>query len=429
MLLSLLYDDVLAQDETLVCSTKMARWFRDAESFKLLEQLFESGGTRILGRPLERYPQELQQRALDEPIMARAEQLERFSVNNDGSPITFKKDQRAFHDRLQHLLRRLPSAHRHAGSRRKLDKELGKDLMQAFGDLLETVLIDKRYERWRTSRFNKITPEMADDFVRYIKDPRQAIKRLTQKRPTQPPKFTPEPHELVFSTALAVQVAATYEDRAEDMQNLIETVFATPFCQDEGADGRYGPLLRDLPFPLDDDKEQIEADDAVKVEVWVSTSLRLPRPDSNFAETIQKVRGSPSVRNLRSAMTNLGDDWTFASATNAWKAVADDIAFTVSSGSAKEIDLGMVLASAGKKVLYGTMVDFMLEPPRSAREIPFRLGKQAGEALSSVGGELWSKLRQADLEHQRITRELEEAVDFTCVKHPTIRSGPIVKEK
>ena len=89
MLLSLLYDDVFAQDEILVCSKKMARWFRDNESFRLLEEAVESGGMGVLKRPYERYPPELQERALEQPVTTRREHVERFSVNNDGTPLRF----------------------------------------------------------------------------------------------------------------------------------------------------------------------------------------------------------------------------------------------------------------------------------------------------------------------------------------------------
>jgi hypothetical protein len=89
MLLSLLYADVLAQDETLVCSEKMASWFSDGESFSLLEQLVECGGLSVLKRPWERYPPGLRVQALRQPIASRREQLEKFSVNNDGAPLQF----------------------------------------------------------------------------------------------------------------------------------------------------------------------------------------------------------------------------------------------------------------------------------------------------------------------------------------------------
>ena len=59
MVLSLLYDDVLAQDETFLCSDKMAKWFSTDENSKLLDELFACGGLSVLKRPKDRYPDNL----------------------------------------------------------------------------------------------------------------------------------------------------------------------------------------------------------------------------------------------------------------------------------------------------------------------------------------------------------------------------------
>ena len=426
MLLSLLYDDVFAQDETLVCSKKMSRWLHDSESFRLLEQLFECGGMGVLKRPWERYPRELQERALELPITARREHLERFSVNNDGEQIRFDDKQRAFHNRLEAFLVGRPHAHRHAGS----EKKLGKDLMQEFGNLLATVLTDGRYNKWLKSRFKNITPGIAEDFVRFIHDPSKAIERLKRKRPDRPPRFTPQSGGLVFSTALAVQVAATYrKEEAEELQGLIETVFARPFCQDEGAEGRYGRLLRDLPFPLEVEEEETGIADVVKVEVLVKAPLRLPWPGPNFAEIIEKVRESASGKNLRGAMNQLGYDLTFATAKNAWEAVTADIASMASSPKMKEIELRMLAVTAGKGLFYGVMADLMLRTPHSLDDVSSHLPGPLLGTLFSVGGDLYPKLRQADLERQQISQPLEKAVEFTCVPHPTIKAAQDLKKR
>jgi hypothetical protein len=419
MLLSLLYDDVFAQDETLVCSRKMARWFPDSESFGLLEQTFECGGISVLKRPWERYPQKLQEKALEQPIAARREHLEEFSVNNDGAPLRFDKKRREFHNRLEAFLAGHSFAHRHAGSQKKL----GKDLMHEFGSLLAVVLTDGRYNKWLKSKFKNIKPETAEGFARFISDPNRAIERLERERPDRPPRFTPLSGGLVFSTALAVQVAATYSEKeAKELQSLIETVFARPFCQDEGAEGRYGRLLRDLPLPLEVEDGETGITDLVKVEVKVNVPLRLPWPGPNFADIIGKVRENPSGINLRSAMNQLGSEANFGTVRNAWQAVAEDIASIASSTKVKEIDLRMLVVEAEKGFLWGAMADFALQPPRSLDDVSSRLPVPLLGALFSVGGELYPKLRQADLERQRISEPLEKAVEFTCVRHPAVKS-------
>ena len=68
------------------------------------------------------------------------------------------------------------------------------------------------------------------------------------------------------------------------------------------------------------------------------------------------------------------------------------------------------------------MADFMLRPPHSLDDVSSRLPALLLGALFSVGGDLYPELRKADLEHQRISRQLETAVEFTCVRHPAITS-------
>jgi hypothetical protein len=421
MLLSLLYDNVFAHDETLVCSKKLARWFPDNESFRLLEQIVDCGGLGVLKRPVGRYPDDLQALALTQPITAREKHLEKFSVNNDGTPIVFDKRQREFHRRLEALLMNHPRVHRDAG----LEKRLGTDLMQEFGRLLVTVLTDGRYRRWLKSRFKNITSQIAGDFVEFVDNPATAIARL--ERANQSPRFTRLSAIPVFSTALAVQVAATYPKReAKDLTDLIVSVFAGPFCRDEGAEGRYGRRVRDLPFVLEAEDSQVTVDDVMRVEVEVRISVRLPRMGLDYSEILGKVRESASGRNLRHAMNQLGYDPTFDVVKRAWEAVSADITSMASSSKTKEIQLRMVAISAGKGLLWGAMADFMLRPPQSLGDLPSRLPASLLGALFSVGGDLYPRLRKLDLERQRISRQLEAAVEFTCVRHPAIKAEGLV---
>lgn len=419
-LLSLLYDEVFAQDEILVCSQRMARWFGDEESFRLLEELVECGGLSVLKRPWERYPKELQEQALKQPIAARKVHLERFSVNNDGAPLQFNLEQLQFHKKLEGLLASRDHAHRFAGSKKKQ----GKDLMQQFASLLAKVLTERKYKRWLRLRFKNITPEIADDFVQYIRDPDSAIDRLKAQMPDRPPKFTPQSGAPVFSTALAVQVAAIYGEReAKELQDLIETVFARPFCEEEDAEGRYGSLLRELPFLLKDEgRENAGPVDAVKVIEAVKIPVGLPSPGPNFANIIGKLRQLDSMKQLRKAMNQLGRDTKFANATDAWNAVAADLAGLVSKNNLKEINMWVVLVEAGKAAFCGAMADFLIRPPSDVHDLAFRLPERLGKALFEVGGGLGIKLGQVDLERQRLTELLEQAVEFSCVPHPTIKA-------
>lgn len=419
MILSLLYDEVLALDENILCSRTFPRWFRDAESFRLFEEVVDCGGIAVLKRPWQRYPKELQGLAQIEPIAARRRHLEQFSVDNHGTPLRFTPVQSAFHSRLETVLKNRPRAHRYAGSENKL----GNDLMKEFGALLASVLTDSRYESWLRSKFRAITPRATDDFVRFIHEPAMAIEHLRRERPDQPPRYTPRDGRPLFDTAVAVQVAATYKDQASELQDLIETVFATPFCQDEGADGRYGRRLRDLPIQEDRGGKTAPV---VSVETRVSVPLTLPWPGAGFSKIIAGVRERESGKRLRRAMSSLAGDSAFETARAAWLAVAEDIASMATSAKMKKIDLGLLMLRVGEGTLWGALTDFTLHPPTHPQELLALLARGALHGFYSLGGELYSNLR-ADVQRQRFRESLEASVDWACVRHPAVRPRPASK--
>ena len=414
MLLSLLYDDVLVQDEIVLCSEKLPKWFPDTESFCVFEEIIECRGLGLLKRPWERYPKEIQDRAQTLPIAARREHLERFSVNNSGLPLRFSPKHLAFHSRLEAFLKDHPRAHRYAGAQ----NQLGGDLMAEFGRLLSSVLTDPRYERWMRSTFPRITPAIAEDFVTFINEPDKALARLHQTRPHQSPRYTPRDGKPVFDTALAVQVAATYE-QAQHLQDLIEMVFARPFCQDEDADGRYGKALRDLPIPT---KMQRKGTKIMKVETTIAVPLALPWPGPGFSRVIDAVRTKNSGKRLRTAMRDLANDLAFTEATAAWRDVADDIATLAAAKKLEKIDLHMLMMRVGDGITYGTLVDLTLHPPKTPEQFVEFLTGVAGGALHgiySLGGDLYSNLR-VETEREAMRQQLIDSVDWACVPHPTV---------
>jgi hypothetical protein len=129
ILLSMLYDEVLIQDEVFVCSKKLARWFYAKDQFDLFTEVINACGVIILKRPVARYPSELQEQAQKHPITARVRHLQRYSVADDGGPISFGVKQDVFQSALNTLLLRQPTLHRDAGGRSKQ----GGGLMQRFG--------------------------------------------------------------------------------------------------------------------------------------------------------------------------------------------------------------------------------------------------------------------------------------------------------
>jgi hypothetical protein len=414
MLLSLVYDQVLVQDEVFMVSHKLSRWFQGSHSFGFLEELLDTGSVVLLKRPLSAYPMDLRDLAQDQPVTGRKLHLQKFSVNNDGKPITFTSEQEEFHSRLEACLRRSQRAHRPAGR-----VQLAGGLMHAFGERLTHVLNSPDYAAWRQSRFGKgrEKEQMWKDFVKYVGDPDAAIHRVRSKG--QQPKYTPTAQGPIFNTALAVQVAATYPlPQAHAMQGVIETVFAVPFCESEDAAGRYGPALRELPLPL-----KREDGDAgltrVSVEAEVRIPIGLPQPKRGFGRILQKVRNG-SGKDLRKAMGQLDTDPNFRYLSQAWQAVADDLASqTMKMG--RKVNVRTVVGHICGAAMSEAFVDWVHgHPPQSVEEaVSWLPAKLAGPTLAIGGGLLYRALR-ADLKRQEISEKLVNAVQFRCVKIPSL---------
>ena len=169
MILALLYDDVLAQDETFVCSKQFPIWFSNPEEMTLLEELLDCGGLTVLKRPREKYQDYLRERVDHYPITTRAEHLERDSVNNQGKPIKFTKAQRKFHIELECRLGGRSSAHRYAGAAAGAKKN--PNLMKTFADKFMEVLTHEQYQNWRKTNFRYVSDIMIEELVSFISNP------------------------------------------------------------------------------------------------------------------------------------------------------------------------------------------------------------------------------------------------------------------
>lgn len=419
MFMSLLYDDVLAQDQTILCSEEMASWFGDPDGFRLVAELLECRGLVILDRPAVRYPPWMRERLSREPIGTRREQLIRFSAHNDGRPVSFSPKQLSFHNLLENYLREPVNSrsHREAGRR-------GFNIMDRFARLTKEVLTDSRYTPWLASEFGQITPDVAAEFVRYAEEPKRAIDRLHTHRRDEAPRVTPLSKDLQFSTALAVQVAATYPKRvATELQSFVETVFARPFCDDEGADGRYGRLLQSLPT----EPELEGAGELIRLVHAEPMTLHLPAPRPGFGSVINRIREMPSGRRLKREMEQLGRDPKFVAVTAAWKDVAADMAALMHSSAAKEVELKAVVVELGKSIVTGVIFGDVIATAVHGlgHSLPFVEATAIGLTLplyERMQNKGFSRLA-TEWKRQKTEERLADAIQFSCVQSTGSYSG------
>jgi len=84
LVLSLVFDEILIQDDILALNMNLANMFAPQNYFNILEQLIESGALVILSHPLYLYPDDdIKDRAKVSPIFSRAEYIKRYGTAGD----------------------------------------------------------------------------------------------------------------------------------------------------------------------------------------------------------------------------------------------------------------------------------------------------------------------------------------------------------
>jgi hypothetical protein len=146
-------------------------------------------------------------------------------------------------------------------------------------------------------------------------------------------------------------------------------------------------------------------------------------PHPQFRVGHNKVRKSKSGIALREAMRNLGAEPTFFTATNAWRAVADDLSHELSRTNTKEFALQTVAIKTGKGIIVGVLgsdavVTALHGTGHLSSQMELVLGGFAGSMIEIIGS--FYTMAKGELERQRIGERLGNAVRFSCVSHPTI---------
>lgn len=423
LLLSLLYDEVLIQDEVFVLSDKLAQWFTQDTYSELLAKCFDLGSIVILKHPLPAYPNDsLTQQALEAPIRARAEYVKHFGTRHE---YRFRPTPRqsALYHAMDTCLARHPNAQRPVGSLQKFD------IMATFASILREVLSSRDYYEWRHAAFRRITDGMAEDFVGFIQEPERVVQNCAAagKAPNVLPDASGNP---TFNRSLAYQAASLYpKPQAEAMQHLIQTAFAAPFAWREKAAGRYGGRLRELlwvpPGSLAEVDLAVSEKESVFVEACFDIPLHLPDLNSNFVDAIAGVRDSKAGKRLRVTIRQLGEDLDFSDQIEAWHAVADELASAIVRP--KRINIRTAAIKIGTEMVIGSVADGLVKATTGQQAtLP---GVVATAFLSGTVGVVFDhglEILRNDLHRQRIRRHIERAVGFRCsrIAVPAVASGP-----
>lgn len=250
---SLFYGETLIKDSDLVLNAHIKEVLNGDKAFSVFEELLKAGLVRILRVPI---PADAHQRPINvdevaRPITARAQEISLRKGLKSARYVVSESDGRFF-ARLDNVLT--------AGTR---CWRYTRDLPSAnpFAELLGSLLSNRTaYELDRFPEFHGIDNRLADVLVRCCNEPGYWIQFLHDRgRPPQVGVATE------FYRFGAYSILKTFSSEADNLpaRNLIQSVFNTCYCDNEGSAGRWGGRLIEAPLEsqlADHDMEAIRVE-------------------------------------------------------------------------------------------------------------------------------------------------------------------------
>jgi hypothetical protein len=406
LLLSLVYDEVLIQDEVLALSKKLSRWFARGQDFELLRRCLEIGAIKVLTHRAYG-SDELAEMAVQRPISARARYIARVGTKEEK---LFEPTlrQEVFHRQLDEAMPN--SVRRPVGARDPFD------IMASFGAILKDVLRQPEYARWLRRAFRGVTPGIAAEFANFVDDPENGVRAL--RAAGKEPRFVVDEGRVVFNRSLAYQLSELYgQGAANALQRLAASTFAAPFCWRESALGRFSDDLPELLWLPDEGPGRGHLEAAVTVEAVVDTKVVVPRIGEEFVDAVSEVRASEAGRKLRKSVRRLGQTAAFDEHVTAWQEVAEALAMRLNRP--RRMTARTALLNIGGHGVIGTLVDAGAKAALGeAAALPEIIGASLLTHGLGVCFHHGYALMRNDLRRQALSRSLERAVEFRCSPPP-----------
>jgi hypothetical protein len=433
MLYSLLYDEILIQDECFTLTQKVTNWYYNKDictkntnwgneseqnGKAILEKLFELGTIKILLFPKHYYiKKELEDLAETNPITARAK-FQRESATNSIEPINPSPEQEKLFIFLDGLIRKNPHIGREWGSL------TGFDHYSQFRKYLKETLEKDYYKLWINSNF----PSLADgkiifDLQKYIDNPQELINDL--KKRGEEPKYHRDIGGMpLFSRTLGYQYSKRYYRKngneitkeATDIQALLQSVFAATAGWNEEAIGRYSDVVGEFPYNELGTLSEKEKRDEEKISAnIVKTSLRLPRIDTDIVEVIQKVRNSEKCIALRELISKPHENPSHNVIKGYWHEIAEDLALKIPQRNTKFINITSAVSNYGVSTF------------KTEGETPMVI--QTISDLLKIGKNEYHDTNLSryytDIEHQRVRNKIEKSLKLRSIALPKPREYEI----
>ena len=428
LLLSLLYDEVLVQDELLVLSDPIANWFTTGDGSSLWSELLDVGSLVILQHPAAAYPTEqLQELSQSHPIEARSKYIERYGTKED-RPFKPSSAHLKFHAHIEWCLSQEKGRLRQAGAHRETQ------IMPLFVETLNSVLSNPHYSQWLTVCFPNLKPDDIARFRDFVGNPAKLVQELANAKIVG--NVLRQNDKPVFNRSLAYLATNLFPiEKRGELKQVIQSSFAAPFCWQEDAVGRYGRNLRSIPNPTASDAgESINIGPLVEVQAHMNVPLAMPQPQPGFASVIAEVRDTKAGKALRESVATLAQSPSFDLQKECWSAVAHELAQRV----VKPRHLGVSLDQVGHKLIEGVTVGALFHQVDSALagEGDFLHALMAGAVAGGkhgIGGIVYDALHQVwnrsedSVRVQELCFQFENAVDFQCTWLPEPELSGAVK--
>jgi hypothetical protein len=401
IVLSLLYDEILIQDEVFVLSDLMPAWFADSEGSSLLAKIFDLDSVVLLG--WKSYPKDITVDPKLYPMLARAEFHKKYSTQGDQLFIPNEENIK-FYKKVEYSILNRQSALRERGSKNTLD------VYSSFLHIFKELLTAKIYEAWMSSLFPSITKEIKDEILSFIENPCKAVEDLQNNG--HDVRTVIEGGNTVFNRSLGFQISKLYNTEVRSsLQRLIQSSYAIPLCESEEAVGRYGNLLKEVPWHSSKEVAQQQlSEDKVSVEIELNTELSIPNLFSDFPKVINSVRETEAGILLREAMREVGDDIDFSNIREHWNAVANELARF--SEPNMKMTAKTTALRIGEKLFIGTVLGEVGNMAFGILPVP-GLGAMLGAGVG-LAFDHGHNLMKKELQHQKIREQIESFVDFRC---------------
>lgn len=408
MVLSLLYEEILIQDEVFVLSELMPAWFANREGSNLLVKILDLDSVVLLR--WKSYPNDISVDPELYPLLARAEYHQKYSTQGDQLFVP-NQEKKAFYKKVEYSLLNRQSSMRERGAKNPLD------VNSSFLEIITDLLSKDIYNAWMSSLFPSITEQIKDEFLYFIENPNIAVDEIQ--------KYGCDVRTVinrgipVFNRSLGFQISKLYESEVTNsMQRLIQSAYAIPLCESEKAVGRYGILLKEVPWHSSKEVAQQQmSEDKVSVEVEFNTELSLPDLFSDFPKVINLVRKSEAGIALREAMREAGSDIDFSNMRNHWNAVANELARF--ADPKKKMAAKTTALRIGEKIFTGTVLGEVGNMAFGNLPVP-GLGAMLGAGVGLAFDHGYNLMKK-EIQHQKTREQIERLVDFRCSWIPFTR--------